>query len=146
MGIHNFYLQLRPFERDVCDKMAQGCFDVAARHGIPADGADPAERMTEGIARWIVESRSLPQRPPASTPRGAQQVVDFEGIGLCFFSHQGMRPPVKGEFYLSGAIVRAYRAPSDLSTPYQVVKPTVRAVRQRSTNWPYVAGEPLDAG
>lgn len=143
MGIHHFYLQLRPFEREVCDKAAQGCFDVAARHGIPADGADPAERMTEAIARWIVESRSRPQPVPASTPRGAQQVVNFEGIGLCFFSHQGMRCPKAGEFYLSGAIVAAYRAPADLSSAYQVVKPTVRAVRVPNPDWPYSAGEPV---
>ena len=35
----------------------------------------------------------------------------------------GFRPPCKGEYYLSGAIVMAYRAPNDLSTAYQVVEP-----------------------
>ncbi len=30
------------------------------------------------------------------------------------------RPPKKGEYYLSGAIVEAYRAPNDLSTPYWI--------------------------
>lgn len=33
-----------------------------------------------------------------------------------------MRPPRKGEWYLSGAIVEAYRAPNDLSTPYHIAK------------------------
>lgn len=33
------------------------------------------------------------------------------------------RPPKKGEYYLSGAIVTAYRAPNDLSTPYWVCEP-----------------------
>ena len=30
------------------------------------------------------------------------------------------RPPKKGEWYLSGAIVAAYKAPNDLSTPYVI--------------------------
>ena len=32
------------------------------------------------------------------------------------------RPPKQGEWYLSGAIVEAYRAPNDLSTPYHIAK------------------------
>jgi len=35
----------------------------------------------------------------------------------------GFRPPRAGEYYLSGAIVAAYRAPSDLSDAYLVVQP-----------------------
>jgi hypothetical protein len=34
------------------------------------------------------------------------------------------RPPLKGEYYLSGAIVQAYRAPSDLNTPYWIAVET----------------------
>jgi hypothetical protein len=30
------------------------------------------------------------------------------------------RPPRKGEFYLSGAFIEAYRAPNNLSTPYHI--------------------------
>lgn len=30
------------------------------------------------------------------------------------------RPPRKGEWYISGAIPEAYRAPNDLSTPYMI--------------------------
>lgn len=37
------------------------------------------------------------------------------------------RPPKAGEWYLSGAIVAAYRAPSDFSHPY----PIARIVRVR---------------
>lgn len=33
------------------------------------------------------------------------------------------RPPRKGEWYLSGAIPAAYRAPNDLSTPYIILEP-----------------------
>ncbi len=32
------------------------------------------------------------------------------------------RPPKKGEWYLSGAVVEAYRAPNDLSTPYYIAR------------------------
>jgi len=30
------------------------------------------------------------------------------------------RPPRKGEWYLSGAIPEAYRAPNDLTTPFHI--------------------------
>jgi len=30
------------------------------------------------------------------------------------------RPPKKGEWYLSGAIVEAYRAPNDMMTPFKI--------------------------
>lgn len=33
-----------------------------------------------------------------------------------------MRPPKKGEWYLSGAIVEAYRAPNDLTTAFYIAK------------------------
>lgn len=32
------------------------------------------------------------------------------------------RPPKKGEWYLSGAIVEAYKAPNDLTTAYYIAK------------------------
>ncbi len=32
------------------------------------------------------------------------------------------RPPKKGEWYLSGAIVGAYLAPNDLTTPYHIAR------------------------
>jgi len=32
------------------------------------------------------------------------------------------RCPKKGEWYLSGSIVEAYRAPNNLSTPFQIAK------------------------
>lgn len=35
------------------------------------------------------------------------------------------RAPRKGEWYLSGAIPEAYRAPNDLSTPYHILRETV---------------------
>jgi hypothetical protein len=33
------------------------------------------------------------------------------------------RKPLKGEFYLSGAIPTAYRAPNDLGSPYIILRP-----------------------
>ena len=32
------------------------------------------------------------------------------------------RPPRKGEWYLSGAIIQAYRAPNDLSTEFYIAE------------------------
>lgn len=33
-----------------------------------------------------------------------------------------MRPPRKGEWYLSGATIAAYQAPNDLTTPYHIAR------------------------
>ena len=32
------------------------------------------------------------------------------------------RPPRKGEWYLSGAVITAWQAPNDLSTPYHIAE------------------------
>ena len=61
--------------------------------------------------------------------------IHFEGIvnssGLCFYEHMGFRFPKRGEYFLSGAIVAAYRAPNDISTKYHIVRPTYSAVPVR---------------
>lgn len=76
------------------------------------------------------------------------EVVPFEGLksktwsadgALCFYDYVGFRPPKKGEFYLSGAIIAAYRAPNDLSTSYHVVRPTHKARQTKN----YVRGEAI---
>lgn len=46
-----------------------------------------------------------------------------------FYRKVGYRAPKKGEFYLSGAIVEAWQAPNDLSTPYHIVEKVARAKR-----------------
>ena len=56
-----------------------------------------------------------------------------------------MRNARPGEFYLSGAIVRAYKAPQGTTSPYQIVKPTTRALRLKAGPWRYGAGEPVRA-
>jgi hypothetical protein len=49
--------------------------------------------------------------------------VQFEGLGRATPIRHGFRNPKRGEFYLSGAIVAAYKAPNDLSSPYHIVTP-----------------------
>lgn len=58
-------------------------------------------------------------------------IVEFEGrvkelsvMGYPKFTYEvvGYRKPLKGEYYLSGAIPEAYLAPNDLSTEYLVVR------------------------
>lgn len=34
------------------------------------------------------------------------------------------RPPLKGEYFLSGAYIAAYRAPNDFTTSYRIAVPT----------------------
>ena len=47
--------------------------------------------------------------------------------GIGYKATGEFRPPRKGEYYLSGAIIIAYLAPNDLSTPYWIAVPgTVR--------------------
>jgi hypothetical protein len=41
------------------------------------------------------------------------------------------RPPMAGEWYLSGAIPAAYRAPADMTTPYMICR--IVKVRQVTT-------------
>jgi hypothetical protein len=57
MAIHQNYLLLFPWEKVACDKAAQAVFDKLKADRVRADGADPAERMVEAIATFIIESR-----------------------------------------------------------------------------------------
>ena len=63
------------------------------------------------------------------------KLVKFEGKGLASrwsYRMVGFRPPRRGEYYLSGAIVEAWRAPNDLTTAYHVVEP-LREYKLRQT-------------
>jgi len=55
-------------------------------------------------------------KPPKGYFPGEQLKTRFKATGE-------FRPPKKGEFYLSGAIIEAYRAPNDLSQAYWIAVP-----------------------
>ena len=58
----------------------------------------------------------------------AQKPIAFEGLrGLFYYERVAYRPPRKGEYYLSGAIVAAWRAPNGLLAHYHIVRPLRRA-------------------
>lgn len=60
-------------------------------------------------------------------------IVEFEHLGLCFYETVAFRAPLQYEYYLSGAEVKAYRAPNNLPAwRFQVVRPThhAKAVRK----------------
>lgn len=59
------------------------------------------------------------------------KVCEFENFGLCFYEKIDFRPPKKGEYYLSGAIIAAYMAPNDLLASYIIVRPTHKAIAFR---------------
>lgn len=65
-------------------------------------------------------------KKPANVP----VVIPFEGLdepgAKWSWQSLGYRAPKKGEWYLSGAIVMAYRAPNDLATEYFVVRPLLK--------------------
>lgn len=50
--------------------------------------------------------------------------------GFYFYKVLGFRPPKRGEWYLSGAVVEAYKSCSDLETPYLVIETTAKAVQR----------------
>ncbi len=64
-------------------------------------------------------------------PKLEREPVQFEGLGMCYYTKIGKRCPLKGEYYLSGAIPEAYRAPNDLMTEYWVVAPINYARKQQ---------------
>ena len=45
-----------------------------------------------------------------------------KGVYLMAINTRVKRPPRKGEWYLSGAIVTAYKAPNDLSEPCHIAQ------------------------
>lgn len=69
--------------------------------------------------------------------------MEFEGLGLCFYNRGEFRAPKKGEYYLSGAIVTAWRAQAEFPADckYRIVVPTYRA--ESKTVW--VKGEKITA-
>lgn len=64
--------------------------------------------------------------------RKADSPIRMEGFKeRVFVEPVEFRPPLKGEYYISGAIPMAYRAPNDLSIAYGVVRPTHLTLQTR---------------
>lgn len=55
--------------------------------------------------------------------RGPQGIYPGEHRNSKYKATGEFRCPRKGEFYLSGAIIGAYAAPNDLSSPYWIARP-----------------------
>lgn len=49
----------------------------------------------------------------------------YANKGQRYIATGEFRAPKRGEFYLSGAIVQAYRAPNDLTSAYHIAKPVL---------------------
>jgi hypothetical protein len=58
-------------------------------------------------------------------PPHIPQKVSFEGLNDNPHTYEvvGFQTPKKGDYFLSGAVVQAYKAENDLNTFYWVVKP-----------------------
>ena len=60
----------------------------------------------------------------AKAPRIPNPLL-FEGLGLCFWSGTPeFRKPEKNEYFVSGAVMTGYRAATDLTSEYWIVKPS----------------------
>lgn len=58
--------------------------------------------------------------------RTQRKIIKFEGKSLASkwtYESRGFGKPKKGDYYLSGAIVEAWRAPNDLDTVFEIVEP-----------------------
>ena len=75
-----------------------GCYQVM-------DAVTPEEQKTFGLKF----RHGLPSIGSGVAGIGAQQTGEF-------------RPVRKGEWYLSGSVVEAYRAPNDLRQPYHIAR------------------------
>lgn len=56
-------------------------------------------------------------------------VIEFESLGLCFYTLGDVRPPKAGEYYVTGSIRQAIKAYWDLGgkSSYQILVPTHKA-------------------
>ena len=72
--------------------------------------------------------------------QGESSPISFEGLKTFsdyFYRVIRFGYPQKDQHYLSGALVRAWKAPNDLTIEYWIVEPTFRAKRTQS----WVKGE-----
>jgi hypothetical protein len=75
----------------------------------------------------LADSATLEERPGAVTQRHLRCVATGE-----------FRAPKKGEWYLSGAIIAGYKAPSDLSYPFHIAKLVVCPGTKRAAAAPHL--------
>jgi len=88
----------------------------------------PTLTLREIEGTWQDSTGRVWQRLPEKTP--GRKPVNFEGYaGLRAYRIIGKRAPRRGEFYLSGAIPAAYRAPNDLTMVFQIVEPLAPLVQ-----------------
>lgn len=64
----------------------------------------------------------LSDTPTAAETNGASFKERFHSQSLMAVPTGEFRQPNKGEWYLSGAIVAAYKAPNALNTPFHIAK------------------------
>ncbi len=104
--------EIKPITCEECgdDIRCMRCGKINHRYPAPTDRDLVTVKGTDG--------------PRASLPK----LLQFEGLHSAHgrkwtWTYRGFRPPKAGEWYASGAIVTAYRAPGDLEASYHVVAP-----------------------
>lgn len=100
------------------------------------DGAyGSAARVLQELAREVgwhatqVHGDPAPRPLPPSLDNAEPAPLHFEHMGMCYYRKLGKRKPRRGEYYLSGAMVAAYRAMADCPAVYEVVVPLFHALR-----------------
>ena len=79
-----------------------------------------ADRITRADAEALGVKRSEVSGPLPSFEGMAGRIAGRQDLNVCAIYSGHRRPPRKGEWYLSGARVAAYRAPNDLSSEYHI--------------------------
>ena len=83
------------------------------------------QRTKDGTNLYNVELTDL----PAQFPRGLKKLIRAINTGI-------FREPRKGEFYLSGVVPTAYRAPNDLSTAFYIAELVItREIKYRQIEY-----------
>jgi hypothetical protein len=101
-------------------KFLQKLLDVVGRWTI--GGHNPLDYIKE-------EEEIIPDDLRKAFAIKLPEKLHFEALGgqaatqMRRFTRLGFRPPMKGEYYVSGARPAAYKAPNDLTTAYCVVRP-----------------------
>jgi hypothetical protein len=78
----------------------------------------------------LMKTYLIKDRLPYKFLRNLAKKDNYTGISFLIFQDNNLkavatnefRPPRKGELYLSGAVVEAYIAPSDLSSAYRIAR------------------------